>query len=172
MNNMTKTRRLTRLALLITVALMLSYIETLIPAISIPGAKLGLANVVTLIALLSMTFWDALTIMVLRVLISTLLFSQLSALMYAIPAGVVSLLVMYYLLKIIKKGDPTITVSLVSAVAHNMTQLLVAVFALETIRLSYLAPWLIILAIPTGIFVGISAKYLNKYIGKRLKMIR
>jgi heptaprenyl diphosphate synthase len=168
MNSLTKTRKLTRLALLITLALILSYIETLIPAIPIPGAKLGLANVVTLIALCSMTFWDAFIIVIFRTIISSLLFTSLSALMYSLPAGLVCLVAMYFLLKAIKKNDGLITVSLISAVLHNMTQLLVAVIILETVRLSYLAPWLIILAIPTGLFVGISAKYLNKYLSKRL----
>lgn len=168
MDNMNKTRRLTRLALLITFALILSYIETLIPAIPIPGAKLGLANVVTLVALCSMTFWDGLIIVILRTTISAFLFTSPSALMYSVPAGLLSLIVMYFLLKAFKKNEGMITVSLISAVVHNMTQLFVAVLILETIRLSYLAPWLIILAIPTGLIVGVSALYLNRIVGKRM----
>lgn len=168
MNYLNQTRRLTRLSILITFALILSYIETLIPAMPIPGAKIGLANIISLIALISMSYVDALIIIVSRTTLSALLFTSFSALLYAMPAGVVSLTVMLIVLKLVKDKQAFITVSLVGALAHNLTQLFVAVIILKTFSMAYLLPWMIILAIPTGLSIGILAKYIMRHTSKGL----
>jgi len=163
-------KRITRLAMLTAVALVLGYLDGLLqPLIPVPGAKLGLANVVTLVVLLSMTFWDALIILVIRTVSLAFLFGRITSLFYALPAGLMSLIVMVVLLRLFKKDSGIISISMISAVVHNMTQLVVAIFFLGSEKVLYMAPWLILLAVPAGLFVGFSAKYLDRYLSKQLR---
>jgi len=156
-------RHITLLAMLITISLMLSYVETFIPAIPIPGAKIGLPNVVTLIALFTLGFWEALSITVIRTTISAFLFSSVVSLFYAIAGGIVSLLVMFALKKLFEEKISFQAISITGAIMHNIAQLGVAMIILETPGLVSYLPWLIIIAIPAGIVVGMAAKYLLKY---------
>ena len=107
---------------------------------------------------------EALAIMLLRTTISAMLFTTLSTLMYSLPAGLVSLLVMYYLLKLFKDESALVSVSMISAVSHNLTQLVVAIVVLEQVRIAYLLPWLVLMAVPTGLFVGYLAIVMIRYI--------
>ncbi len=156
-------RYLTLLAMLTTIALMLSYVETFIPAIPIPGAKVGLPNVVTLVALYSLGFWGALTITLIRTTISAFLFSSPVAWFYSVAGGIISLVVMFIIMKAARDKISLLAVSITGAVAHNLAQLAVAILILETVSVASLLPWLIIIAVPAGIVVGMAAKYLLKY---------
>ena len=88
-------KHITVLAMLITISLMLSYVETFIPAIPIPGAKIGLPNVVTLVALYAFGFWEALIITIVRTTISAFLFSSVVSLLYSVTGGVLSVITSY-----------------------------------------------------------------------------
>lgn len=167
--NRKSARYITLLAMLITVSLMLSYIETFIPAIPIPGAKIGLANVVTLIAIYVLGFWDALIILVARTTISAFLFSSGVSLVYALAGGVLSLIAMFILYKIFKDKISLPAISITGAIVHNLGQLCVAMLILGKSMVTFL-PWLIIIAIPAGIFVGMVAKYLLKYFKSTLNI--
>ena len=149
--------------MLITISLMLSYVETFIPVIPIPGAKIGLPNVVTLIALMTLGFWEALAITLVRTTISALLFSSMISLIYSITGGILSLLVMYALYRTFSEKISLQTISITGAITHNLAQLAVAMIILETDGLISILPWLIVIAIPAGIVVGLAAKYLMKY---------
>ncbi|MEX1378363.1 MAG: Gx transporter family protein [Eubacteriales bacterium] len=154
---------LTVLAMLITISLMLSYVETFIPIILIPGAKIGLPNVVTLIALMTLGFWEALAITLVRTTISALLFSSMISLIYSITGGILSLIVMYTLYRIFSDKISLQAISITGAITHNLGQLAVAMILLSTPGLAAYLPWLIVIAIPAGIVVGVAAKYLMKY---------
>lgn len=159
-----KTNRITKIGLLVTVALMVSYLETFLPAIPIPGVKVGLSNIVILYALYSMSVYDAAYILFLRIGLSTLLFSSVAALAYSLFGGLVSLLLMYFLIKVTKEKISIYSVSATGAIFHNLTQILVAVIILKTPAIIYLIPWTIIVSIGTGLFVGITTKYMLKKI--------
>lgn len=161
-------RYITLLAMLITISLMLSYVETFVPAIPIPGAKIGLPNVVSLIALYTLGFWGALTITVARTTIAAFLFSSPISWVYAIAGGVLSLVVMFILIKVFKDKMSLMAISITGAIVHNLAQLGVAIVILETISIATILPWLIIVAIPAGIVVGMAAKYLLKYFRQTL----
>ncbi len=158
-----KTKQLTFIAVLITFALILSYIETFIPVIAIPGAKLGLANVATLMALYLFDFKSAFFVVFLRTSLAAFMFTNLTTLIYSLSGGLVSLLVMYLLLRIWKNHFSIIGISIAGAVFHNLAQVAVAVFVLGTTGVLSLIPYLIAIAILTGTAIGISAKYLLKY---------
>ena len=161
---------ITLLAMLITVSLMLSYVETLIPAIPIPGAKIGLPNVVTLIALNTLGFWGAAAITITRTLLSALLFSSIISWVYSIAGGMISLIVMYILMKLFDDKMSLLAVSISGAIVHNLAQLGVAILVLETISVATLLPWLLIISIPAGIVVGIAAKSSLKYFKRSLRV--
>lgn len=156
-------RYLTLMAMLTTIALMLSYVESFIPALPIPGAKIGLPNVVTLVALYTLGFWGALSITLMRTTIAAFLFSSPVSWFYSVAGGVISLIVMYVLIKTFKDNISLMAVSITGAIVHNMAQLCVAMIVLETISIATLLPWLLVIAIPAGIVVGLAAKYLLKY---------
>jgi len=156
-------KHITVLAMLITISLMLSYVETFIPVIPIPGAKIGLPNVVTLIALMTLGFWEALAITLIRTTISALLFSSMISLIYSLTGGILSLIVMYLLYRIFSEKISLQAISITGAITHNLGQLAVAIFILATPGMISFLPWLIVIAIPAGIVVGLAAKYLMKY---------
>ncbi len=161
-----KTKQLVLLAVLVTFALILSYIETFLPAIPVPGAKLGLANIATLLALVLFDFKSSLLVVVLRTTIAALLFTTLVTLLYSLSGGLVSLLVMALLLKSWKEHFSVIGISIAGAVFHNLAQVVVAVFVLGTSGVLSLIPYLIAVALLTGAVIGITAKYLLKYIAR------
>lgn len=167
MESFSGTRKLALMALFVTLALMLSYIETFVPMV-IPGAKLGLANIVTLTALVIFGLKEAGAIVLIRTTISAFLFTSVSTLMYALPAGLVSLCAMCLMLKISKKDSGLLSVSMIGAVSHNLTQIVVAMFVLEQMRVMAIMPWLILLAVPTGLIVGYVSKLMIRMIDRSI----
>lgn len=149
-----KTKRLTTLALLVAVGMLLSFIESRIPPlVAIPGVKLGLSNVATLFALYSLSAKDAAIVSILRVSLSSLLFGNVSSFLYAFGGALLSLLVML-LLKQARLFTP-IAVSAVGGVVHNIAQIGVAFLMLRTdVVLYYLAP-LLLSGVITGTVIGI-----------------
>ena len=113
-----RTRRLTLSAMFATLALIFTYVEVLIPYnLGIPGVKLGLANLVILIALYRMDVRYALMIDLIRILLAGLMFSGLFAMLYSLAGGMISLLVMALLQRTGKFS--MIGVSMAGGVSHN-----------------------------------------------------
>ncbi len=158
-----RTKKLLYVSLLIAFSLILSYIETFIPAIPIPGAKLGLASIATLLALYLFDFKTSFTVVALRIILSAFMFTNFTALIYSLSGGIVSLIAMYLTIKLAKDKLSIIGVSIIGAVFHNLTQLAAAIFVLGTVSIVTLTPWLLFLGIITGIFTGLTAKYILKY---------
>lgn len=163
MNN--TTRKLVFISMLVTQALILSYVESMLPVIPIPGAKLGLANIATILALSSLSLGTSLLIVVARVLLSSFMFGNMATLAYSMAGGVLSLLIMFLVLTLLKRQVSLISVSILGAISHNMGQLTVAYLVLGTTSNVYLLmPYLLLIAIPTGIFIGLVSNYLLKYL--------
>lgn len=147
------------MAMMITIALILSYVETLIPAIPIPGAKIGLPNIITLLALCTLGFVDALIILVFRATISSLLFSSVMSLAYSLTGGILSLIIMYLLLRLFKDRISLVATSMVGAITHTVGQVCIAIIILETFTLITMLPLLIIVSIAAGLIVGFCVKF-------------
>ncbi len=159
------TRTLVFISVLVAQGMILSFIESMLPIpFFVPGAKLGLANIITLTAIYMLTFKQATAVVLLRVILTAATFGSLSTFLYSFAGGVFSLLIMAAVLKVFRNDISLIGVSVLGAVAHNMGQLMVATFMIHNIlMLSYL-PLLLIAAVPTGIFVGIVARILINYL--------
>ena len=159
------TKKLVFLSLLVAQAMVLSWLESMIPFTpGIPGAKLGLANIVTLIALSTLDFKSCLTIVLMRTTLTSFLFGTVSSLLYSLSGGLLSLVVMALILKLLPKSFSLMAVSIIGAIAHNLGQLLMAALVIENINILYYLPFLMLLAIPTGLFVGIVTRYLLPYL--------
>mgnify|MGYP001435627773 CR=1 FL=1 len=157
MNTRWNASAIAKLGLLTAVALVLGYFEHLLPVTGIPGVKLGLANTVLLYALYLLDIPSAILLMILKVGLSGLLFGGVAAMLYSFAGGVVSLLVMILARR--AKGLSVIGVSILGATAHNVAQLIVACFVVETRAILAYLPVLLLAAAVTGILTGLIARY-------------
>jgi len=157
-----KTRKLTTLALLTTAAMILSYLETLLPSVAIPGVKMGLANIAVIFALYRLGPREAMAISLVRVGMVSLLFGSLSALFYSVAGAVLSLGVMALLKKTGTFSEAGVSVA--GGVGHNLGQILMAMLILDTPRLIYYLPVLILTGVGGGILTGLTAALLIRRI--------
>lgn len=143
-------------ALLVSLALIFSYVEVLLPiSMGIPGIKLGLANIVVLIALCRMSTGGAFCISVLRILISALLFGNAYSLLYSAAGGVLSFIIMTLLMRC--GLFSVVGVSMAGGAAHNAGQLIAAGIVLGSAKVAYYFPVLLISGMVTGIVNGFIA---------------
>ncbi len=163
------TRYLTFMAMMITLALILSYFETMIPAIPIPGAKIGLPNLVTLLVLSTLGFWDALVILIIRTTVVSMLFTSVLSLAYSLSGGILSLIVMYLVIRFLKDRVSIVATSVIGATMHSVGQVLCAMLIVESFSLVSLLPILILISIVTGLIVGFSAKFTLKHFNLLLR---
>lgn len=162
-----RTRRLTLSAMFATLALIFTYVEVLIPYnLGIPGVKLGLANLVILIALYRMDIRYALMIDLIRILLAGLMFSGLFAMLYSLAGGMISLLVMALLQRTGKFS--MIGVSMAGGVSHNFGQLLVAALVVTNARMFVYFPVLVFSGIAAGIGIGVIAYIINRKLPSQL----
>jgi heptaprenyl diphosphate synthase len=149
-----RAKDLARIGLLTALALVLSYLESLVPlSFAVPGIKMGLPNIVIVFALYRFRWRDAALLSLLRVLLVSLLFGNLFSLAYSAAGAVLSLAVMTLLRRTEKFGS--VGVSVAGAVAHNFGQILVAIFVLETGRLIYYLPALCVSGTVAGVCIGL-----------------
>ena len=146
-----------KLGLLTAVAIVLGYFEYLLPVTGIPGVKLGLANTVLLYALYLIDVPSAILLMFLKVGLSGLLFGGPAAMLYSLAGGVLSLIVMILARK--SKGLSIVGVSVLGAVSHNIAQMVVACFVVETRAILAYLPILLFAAAVTGTLTGLIARY-------------
>ena len=132
-------------------ALIFSYIETLVPiSFGIPGVKLGLANLIIVIALYKIPLREVYVLSIVRVLLSGVLFGNYFSIAYSLAGGLLSLTVMALLKK--AGGFSVIGISIAGGVCHNIGQLVV-----ETFAMSYYMPVLLVAGLITGFLIGVVA---------------
>jgi heptaprenyl diphosphate synthase len=142
-------------------ALIFSYVESLIPFhIGIPGAKLGLANLVIVIVLYKMNVKSAYLLSVTRVVLSGFIFGSMFGILYSLAGGLLSLTVMAVMRR--TQGFSVIGVSIAGGVFHNIGQLIVAMIVVESYSASYYLPALLITGLITGLMIGITANEMLK----------
>ena len=153
--------KLTALAITISLAMVLSYIESQIPAlVSIPGIKAGLANIAVIFTLYKFGVKEATAVSTIRVVLISLLFGSPVSLIYSISGAILSLVSMIILKKLTHLTE--ITVSVVGGVAHNIGQIAVASFMLSTNVVIYYLPFLLVSGTIAGIVIGIASAILVK----------
>ena len=153
------------LGFLLALSLILSYIESILPfSVGIPGIKLGLPNLVVILLLYVYSAKEAFTVNLLRILLSGFLFGNLYSILYALAGALCSFCLMLFLRK--AKCFSIVGVSIGGGVFHNVGQILVAVFVVDTFAPAFYLPFLIIAGAVTGFLIGIVALRLLPYIQK------
>ena len=148
-----RVKKVANYGVLVTLALVASYVETLIPiSLGVPGAKIGLANLITIVALFLMGWKDAFAISIIRIVLAGFLFGNLFAIFYSLAGALLSLLIMMFLKKL---EFGTVAVSCAGGVAHNIWQISFAALLVENSRLFYYLPVLLIAGVLAGIVIGI-----------------
>lgn len=159
------TRRVALSGLLIAMMLVLGYVESLIPAVSgVPGIKLGLSNGVLIFAIYMLDLPTAWILMVLKVLLSGLLFGGFNTILYAMAGGILSMAVMTLLSR--SKAIHPITVSMAGGVMHNVGQVAMAMLLLHTKQLLYYLAVLMLAGLACGALTGICASSVMKHLKK------
>lgn len=163
------TKELTILAFFTTLALGLYWVESLLPTlVPIPGIKLGLANIITLIILKNFSLREAFPVLLMRILIATFLFGQFVSLFYSLAGGICCLLAMALLLRLLQ-GHFLFLTSIFGALFHNLGQLLVAFILTQSLAVLTYLPFFILSGVVTGLFTGLCAHFTQKYLGNFLR---
>lgn len=160
------TKKLTFMALLLAVALTVFAVEAQIPPlVPIAGVKLGLANVVTLTALVWLGRKEAFILLMLRIILGNVFAGQAVSFIYSMCGGLLCFLVMALCLKPLGR-ERLWVVSVLGAIAHNIGQILAAMALTGTAAVIVYLPVLLISAVVTGAFTGLAAQILTSRLRK------
>lgn len=158
----TEMRKIAFLGIAASLALLLSYVEFLMPPLyaAVPGIKIGLPNVVILYVIYSLGAKDALIVSVLRLCVSSLLFGNPVTFVYSAAGAALSFIVMWLL----KRFDllSAVGVSVAGGVMHNLGQVFVAMVLLDTPQIAYYMIVLTVTGTISGVFVGLCGALLQK----------
>ena len=158
-----KTIRLTQLAIAVTFAIVLSFIESQIPAfVAIPGVKVGLANIAVIFMLYKFGVKEAIVVSLVRIILISILFGQSVSFFYSISGAVLSFTVMLLIKKLTPLSE--VVVSVVGGIMHNVGQIIAASILLETNVVVYYLPFLLVSGTVAGIVVGVVSAILIKKI--------
>ena len=158
-----ETRKLTFLSIFSALAIILSFVESLLPPIwsSVPGIKMGLPNIIIIFLLYKFSLKQAATVSGIRILTVAFLFGNLMTLAYSVSGAVLSLAVMWLMKKC--NNFSMVGVSIAGAVSHNIGQIIAAILILGTKEIGFYLPVLAVSGTVAGIFVGMMGILLLKY---------
>ncbi len=164
----TKSKSVAFAGICIALALILAYIEVLLPPLfsAVPGIKMGLPNIIIVFLLYRRGPVLAGVVSLLRILLVSMLFGNAMALMYSLAGGVLSLGVMVLLKKL--NALSAVGVSVAGGVTHNIGQIVMAVILLDTVQLGYYLAVLAVTGTVAGIVIGLCGSMLVKRIPKKL----
>lgn len=150
-------KKVAYLGVFTALALIFSYVESLIPLhIGMPGVKLGLANLMIVLALYKMGPTEASVIAIVRIVLSGFLFGNLFSIFYSLSGSICSLAAMIPLKR--TKLFSVIGVSMAGGVCHNVGQLMIAIILVDSFSVIYYLPVLILSGMLTGILIGVISK--------------
>lgn len=164
-----RSRTVAFLGLCTALALILAYVEILIQPLipSIPGIKMGLPNIIIIFLLYRRGAASASVVSFVRILLVSMLFGNMMAMLYSLSGGVLSLLVMILLRR--ANWLSAVGVSVAGGVMHNVGQILMAMLLLETAELGYYLVVLTVTGIIAGVFVGLCGSLLVKHVPNKLR---
>ncbi len=165
-----KAKKVAFLGVLTSVALVLSYLESILPPIwaAVPGIKVGLPNIVIIFLMYRFGVKEAAIVSFIRIFIVALLFGNVMTLAYSCAGAILSIVLMAICKKI--NAFSVVGTSIVGGVAHNAGQILVAIFLFDTVQIGY---YMIVLAITgtiAGVFIGLAGAFLLKRLSKFKKV--
>lgn len=161
-----KTKKVALLGILTSVALILSYIEAILPPIwsAVPGIKMGFPNIVIIFILYRWGVKEATIVSFIRIFIVALLFGNVMTLAYSCAGAFLSMVLMAIFKKI--NAFSVVGTSVIGGVAHNLGQIVVAIFLFDTVQIGYYMAVLAVMGTIAGIFIGIAGAFLLKRLEK------
>ena len=160
---MKTSKRIATLSVLTALGLLAFLIESLFPPLFLPGAKMGISNVFSLLTLILLGPADAVILVVVRTLLGSVFGGNVSSLIYSLSAGLVSIFVSILLIKWMPRIS-LIAVSVMAAVMHNLTQNVVFCLVSNTPQMYLYLPYLAVLGVVAGLVVGFAVFFLVKYL--------
>ena len=164
-----KSKHIALCGLLTATALVLSLVERMFPVsavIPIPGIKLGLANVVTLFALIRLNRRDALAVLLVRVTLASVFMGSITSFLFALFGGLLAMLVMLLLLPGRDRWISFIGISAAGAAAHNIGQIGAAMLVLRSVYVAAYLPLLLLSGLVMGISTGIVSRAVIEHLEK------
>jgi len=169
-----RTRKVVIISLLVGLGLVLHLVENMIPlSFLIPGAKLGLANIANLLGLILFGFFAGLQILLLRIFLGSILAGTFMTINFylSLSGGLLGYLIMSLIFYYLREKFSIIGVSLGGAVFHNIGQIITAYIIISNTAIFYYLPYLILLALPTGVGIGLVTIFTYNYLPRELKRI-
>jgi heptaprenyl diphosphate synthase len=155
---MKKSKKIAIMALMVTVALILGLVENALPIPMIaPGAKIGLANIVTMICIALLTPAETLAILIIRIVLGSLYSGGFSGFIYSFAGGMLSFAMMLLIVTFLRDKVSMIGISVTGAFFHSMGQVLAASVILQNVRIMSYLPLLLATSIFAGIFIGMAS---------------
>ena len=153
------TKRLTTLALIVSFAMVLAFVEARLPEF-MPGVKIGLANIAIIFALYKMGVKEAVIVSFVRIVLVSMLFGHMQKFFFSLAGAMLSLAVMIVLKKLVRA--PEMVVSIAGGVMHNVGQIIAAIIFLKTLVVVFDLPILLLSGSVAGVVVGIASAMLIK----------
>ncbi|MBR1390580.1 MAG: Gx transporter family protein [Lachnospiraceae bacterium] len=162
-------KKVAYLGIFLTLALILSYVEAMIPfPLGIPGVKLGLCNLMVVLLLYLLGWKEALIVSVLRAVLVGFLFGNPFGILYSLAGSMVSFFCMFVLYRL--NRFHVVTVSICGGIMHNMGQLAVAALLIDSYYVAYYVPVLLIAGGLTGCVIGVLAHEIGTRLQKMIRM--
>lgn len=172
-NSLKEIKYVILLALMISQALVLSFIESLLPlSVPIPGVKLGLTNIVTLAVIILFGMGEAVLVVFIRTLLASLFGGGLYAFLFSVTGGILSAIIMALLYRNTFFRLSITGISVAGGISHNVGQLLVACLTMKSTEVLYYTPVLMISGVITGLCIGICSANVIKLLNKHICMIK
>ena len=161
-------RRVATLGVLTAMGLIMFMIESLFPPLLLPGAKMGLSNIFSLLTVIVLGPVEAIVLVVIRTVLGSIFTGNISTLMYSLTAGLVSVVVSIILVEFVYPKISIVAISVVSAIMHNLTQNVVFCLVSNTPEMFGYMPWLALLGIVAGIIVGFAVWFILRAVPTRV----
>lgn len=165
---MSKNKKIIFLALLSALGIVVGLFESVIPLpVAIPGARLGLSNIVVLVAIVAIGYKEGFFIAIFKTVLLTLVTGAVSSFFFSLGGAILSCISMILAHRYLNKYLTLIGISEIGSFFHNLGQVLVASFIMQSTTIMAYLPVLVILGIFTGFFVGLSSIYIVRNINVR-----
>lgn len=151
------------LAVFASVAVVLGIVESLIPfTAAVPGAKLGLGNIMVLTCLVYFRGRDAFALIILKTVLTSFILGSFSTFLFSLFGALASFVVMFVLLRFGRESFSLVMISVLGGIMHNVGQLCAAALVLGTTSIFYYLPFLFVTGMITGVLVGIATRVLTR----------
>ena len=169
---MKKLNKMIFLSILVSIGLALSVLESAIPLpIAVPGARLGLSNMVVLVTIIIFGFKEGIIVSMLKSMVLVLVTGSISSFIYSFSGAVLSCIVMYLAYKLFSNIFSLMGVSILGDLSHVTDKITVASLMMNNLRIYSYLPFLMLTSIFTGYFVGLSSTYIIKNLKVNFKVL-